>query len=178
MKRNGLKSPFFISANWNTLSVKLVLPEHIRTFIEDTCAQNSVVCLRIVLRGSPQKILLDIFIDSADGITHDHCKNISKALNDLSETDEFLSNVSLIEVSSPGVDEPLTFSWQYTKHYGRTLDCRLTDDTRVLGTLLSADEQSITLEEKPAKKSGGQAPIIRTLPLTTVEKSTVVLSFK
>ncbi len=161
-----------------TLSVKLVLPEHIRTFIEDTCAQNGVVCLRIVLRGSPQKILLDIFIDSADGITHDNCKNISKALNDLSETDEFLSNVSLIEVSSPGVDEPLTFSWQYTKHYGRSLDCLLTDDTHALGKLLSADEQSITIEEKPVKKSVDKIPTVRTIPMSFIKKSTVVLSFK
>ncbi|MFN8359283.1 MAG: hypothetical protein U0264_05150 [Candidatus Kapaibacterium sp.] len=158
--------------------MKLVLPEHIRSFIDDTCAQNGVVCLRVVLRGSPQKILLDIFIDSADGITHDHCKNISKALNDLSETDEFLSHVSLIEVSSPGVGDPLTFSWQYTKHYGRTLDCRLTDETRVLGKLLSADEQSVTIEEKPAKKSGATMPVVRTIPLSMVETATVVLSFK
>lgn len=157
--------------------MKLVLPEHLRIFIEDICAQNAVVCLRIVLRGSPQKILLDIFIDSPDGITHDLCKNISKALNELSETDDFLSNVKLIEVSSPGVDEPLTFFWQYTKHYGRTIDCRLTDDTRFLGKLLQADEQSITIEEKPVKKSGGTPPVIRTVPLTMIEKATVVVSF-
>ncbi|MBK9247615.1 MAG: hypothetical protein IPM69_05760 [Ignavibacteria bacterium] len=158
--------------------MKLELPDHIRTFIEDSCAENSVVCLRIVLRGSPQKILLDVFIDSAEGITHDNCKNISKALNELSETDDFLSKVSLIEVSSPGADEPLTYIWQYTKHINRTFKCLLSDKSSITGKLIATDEHSITIEEKPLKMKDGKIPVERTIPIQSIEKSTVVLSFK
>ena len=105
--------------------MKLSLPDHIHEQIQELCRQNEVHLLEAVLRGSPQKMLLEIFIDSETGILHSHCKNIGKSLNDISETDEFLAKVTQIEVSSPGADQPLQYEWQYPKHIGRTLECTL-----------------------------------------------------
>lgn len=136
--------------------------------------------LEVVLRGSPQKMLLEVFIDSETGILHSNCKNIAKSLNDLSETDEFLSKVAQIEVSSPGADQPLRYNWQYSKHIGRTLECLLKNKTKIQGKLLSIDSDNITLAVKPSKKlkaateqSSGEIEV----PFSDIVSSSVIISF-
>ncbi len=157
--------------------MKLTIPDHIAEMISKLCKQNEVHLLQAILRGSPQKMLLEIFIDSETGIVHSHCKNISKSLNDLSETDEFLSKVSQIEVSSPGADQPLRYAWQYPKHIGRTLECMLKNKTKVQGKLVSSDAESITLAAKPTKNKTA-IENETTIPFLEIDSASVVISFK
>ncbi len=160
--------------------MKLTLPDHIKDYIQELCKQNEVYLLEVVLRGSPLKMLLEVFIDSETGILHSNCKNIAKSLNDLSETDEFLSKVSQIEVSSPGADQPLRHNWQYSKHIGRTLECTLKNKTKIQGKLLTADTDNITLAVKPAKqsKTATEQPSGETVvPFSEIISSSVVISF-
>ncbi|MBI3258774.1 MAG: hypothetical protein HYZ54_04770 [Ignavibacteriae bacterium] len=160
--------------------MKLTLPDHIVEYLQKLCKENEVHLLEAVLRGSPQKMLLEVFIDSETGIVHSNCKNIGKSLNDLSETDEFLSKVSQIEVSSPGADQPLRFPWQYSKHIGRVLECNLKNKIKIQGKLISADAESITLALKPSKSpkiTTEQSANEMTVPFSDIVSSKVVISF-
>ena len=56
-----------------------------------------------------------------------------------------------LEVSSPGIDEPLKLFRQYKKNIGRKVEVTLNDETKLEGKLLEADEQMITVEVTTGK---------------------------
>jgi ribosome maturation factor RimP len=64
-----------------------------------------------------------------------------------------------LEVSSPGVDEPLVFYRQYLKNVGRSIHVVMTDGREMDGMLLAADEKGIELEEEKGK--GRKKELIR-----------------
>jgi ribosome maturation factor RimP len=82
-----------------------------------------------------------------------------------------------LEVSSPGVDEPLSMPRQYVKNIGRHVELETLDGRKLEGKLLAADESSIQLEEEKGK--GKKKEIIQHFLLMKDIKSTIVkLIFK
>ena len=58
-----------------------------------------------------------------------------------------------LEVSSPGITEPLKLQRQYTKNIGRDVEIVFKDGTTKEGTLLEVAEADIILEHKEGKES-------------------------
>jgi ribosome maturation factor RimP len=64
----------------------------------------------------------------------------------------FPDNDFSLEVSSPGLDEPLKLHRQYLKNIGRKVAVTHVDGSEKEGTLLAATEEKITIEETVGKK--------------------------
>lgn len=85
---------------------------------------------------------LRVFIDHPDGVDLGLCERVSSQLNELT------ADYSL-EVSSPGLDRPLTKTAHYLRFLGHKVEVRLrvaqAGRKNFTGQLESADEQSITV---------------------------------
>jgi ribosome maturation factor RimP len=64
----------------------------------------------------------------------------------------FPDNDFSLEVSSPGLDEPLKQQRQFLKNIGRKVTVTLLDGSEKEGTLLAATEELLTIEEVIGKK--------------------------
>ncbi|MBK7243274.1 MAG: hypothetical protein IPH98_05345 [Saprospiraceae bacterium] len=58
----------------------------------------------------------------------------------------------MLEVSSAGIDRPLTFPRQFIKNIGRGLSVQLNDSQEFNGTLISADQEQLTLSWEEIRK--------------------------
>ena len=95
---------------------------------------------------------ISLFIDGDSGITIEKCVKINKALyKQIVETALYLDGEFSLEVSSPGLDEPLKLNRQYIKNIGRSLMVELSDGKKVEGKLIAADNKGIELEEELGK---------------------------
>lgn len=137
--------------------------------------------VRVNARLNPPKIT--VIVDGDNGITIDDCANISRALSDAIHQENLLEDYNL-EVTTPGIDQPLKLPRQYAKHIGRTLKIELKagvdspfgSQGAVRGKLLEVDAVSITVEEEKKDK---KAPInIQKLTFDQLEKTLVMISFK
>jgi ribosome maturation factor RimP len=85
---------------------------------------------------------LRLFIDHPEGVTLAVCERVSGLLND------FRDRYSL-EVSSPGLDRPLTKPQHYSRFLGRHARVRLRDardgHRSVTGELVGASDQEVTI---------------------------------
>jgi len=85
---------------------------------------------------------LRVFIDHADGITFDHCEQVTELLGDYREQ-------YAIEVSSPGSDRPLTKPQHYRRFLGQRAKVRLRDardgHKSLTGELVGASDQEVTI---------------------------------
>ncbi|MGH2564958.1 MAG: ribosome maturation factor, partial [Ginsengibacter sp.] len=74
---------------------------------------------------------IKVFLDADDGITIEKCSSINKALYKYIEASGWFPNGNFsLEVSSPGIEEPLKLHRQYKKNIGRKIEVLMTDNTK------------------------------------------------
>lgn len=105
---------------------------------------------------------LRLFIDHPEGVTLALCERVSGQLNDYRERYS-------LEVSSPGVDRPLTKPQHYTRFLGRHARVRLRDAREghrsVTGELVGASDQEVTI----AARDG-----VLTIPYDQIARSNLI----
>lgn len=95
---------------------------------------------------------ISVLLDSDDGITIEKCTQVNRPLYKfIEENGLFPDNNFSLEVSSPGIDRPLTDIRQYKKNIGRTVEVLLNDNSKIEGVLKDASGSGISLEEKEGK---------------------------
>jgi ribosome maturation factor RimP len=107
---------------------------------------------------------LAVFIDKPSGVTIEECSALNRFLIDNLEPAGFLTSHE-IEVSSPGMDQPLKIYKQYLRRIGRNVKVTTADGRLHKGKLLSANDNGFELLEvietkenkKKAKSHGEQS---------------------
>lgn len=84
-------------------------------------------------------------LDEVTAIT----KPISARLDELTELGE---RPFTLEVSSPGVDFPLTLPRHWTKNIGRLVSCALKSGEQLTGRIIDSDSAGATIESKKGVK--------------------------
>jgi len=103
---------------------------------------------------------IKVFLDADNGITIEKCIKINRALyNQIEESELFPNGDFSLEVSSPGVEEPLKLHRQYKKNIGRTVEVTMNDGTKKEGKLTIVNEDEIIIEEKTGQ---GKKTVIKT----------------
>jgi ribosome maturation factor RimP len=144
------------------------------------------------------KLKVTVLLDSDEGITIDECASISRRLgNQLDEMNFFGDAPFTLEVSSPGIDFPLTRPRQFRRNIGRTLLLTLTSGKQVKGKLDSVTDEQIVLDVEPVKlsktkkkaaglqaaglasaESSDQAEGLTPFGFDAIKQATVEISFK
>lgn len=103
---------------------------------------------------------IKVFLDADNGITIEKCIKINRALyNQIEESELFPNGDFSLEVSSPGVEEPLKLHRQYKKNIGRTVEVTMNDGTKKEGKLTTVNDDEIIIEEKTEQ---GKKTVIKT----------------
>ncbi len=133
-----------------------------------------IVDVLILGHKGPKKVL--IIIDSDKGITIDDCAALSRELSKWFDESQLLDENYMLEVSTPGLDQPLKLKRQYYKNIGRRLKIVL-PETTLEGKLVEVTEENIRIEQEIGL--GKQKAIIPTnIPFSEIEKTFVLISFK
>lgn len=115
-----------------------------------------------LLEGDTDNFLVDlrvkpgnnikVFLDADSGISIARCVSINRALyKKIEEAAWFPEGDFSLEVSSPGLDEPLKLLRQYRKNLGRSVEVTMKDASRIEGKLLEVTEDGIVVEEIKGK---------------------------
>lgn len=118
-----------------------------------------------------------VFVDGDQGITIEKCVRINRRLyKAIEESGMYPDGDFSLEVSSPGLDEPLKLTRQFTKNIGRDLEITFNDDTKKEGKLLSVTDADIILEhtEGKGKKAVTQQIVV---PFANIKTAVVQVKF-
>jgi ribosome maturation factor RimP len=102
------------------------------------------------LRRAGRRILVRVTVDGDAGIGHDELSDLSRdlsaALDAAEEQDgELTPGGYTLEVSSPGVDRPLTLPRHWRRNLGRLVTVRA-GERSVTGRVIGVDENGVRLE--------------------------------
>jgi len=115
---------------------------------------------------------IKVFVDADQGATIDHLTRLNRALYKWLEENLFPNGDFSIEISSPGLDEPLKLKRQYLKNMGRLVEVLLNNGIKKEGKLIGVTDSGIELEEEKGK--GKKKEIIQHSILKTDIKTTKI----
>jgi ribosome maturation factor RimP len=120
---------------------------------------------------------IKVFIDGDNGVTIEKLVQYNRRLyKHLEESNMFPNGDFSLEVSSPGLDEPLRLYRQYVKNINRFVEVTEKDGTKKEGKLVSATEQEIVLEEQRGK--GKKAELVQhTIPFEVIQATCIQIKF-
>ena len=118
--------------------------------------------INTLLEGEPKYFLVEVrikptnnikvFIDGDEGVPLSALVQFNRKLyKELEEGGMYPDGNFSLEVSSPGLDEPLKLHRQYKKNAGRFVEVALQDGTKKEGKLLEATEDGIVVETESGK---------------------------
>lgn len=122
---------------------------------------------------------IKLVVDSMHGITIDEIVAFSRAIEH--NLDREVEDFEL-EVTSPGLDQPLKVKNQYLKNVGRELDVLTADNMSIKGLLKEVHDTEIVIEEEKKVKNPDtkKKELIKTLQrinFQDINKAFIVIKF-
>ncbi|MEJ7557193.1 MAG: ribosome assembly cofactor RimP [Pedobacter sp.] len=131
----------------------------------------------VEVRMLPNNKLI-IHVDGDEGINIQDCAAISRHVGFHLEEENTIDRAYNLEVSSPGVGEPLKLKRQYDKNVGREVGIKLSNGEVKEGKLISVTDQGILIEAK-VKEKGKKVQLVETnIDFSDITETKVLISFK
>lgn len=135
-------------------------------------ADKGVFLEGVTLSGPPNRRTLRVTVDLEDGpggLSSDVLEDVTREISDLVDTLDPLPGAYQLEVTTPGVDRPLTTPRHFRRNIGRIVKITTSAEETVTGRIGAVEESDLTL----ATDTGP-----RTLSIDEVVQATVELEFR
>lgn len=120
---------------------------------------------------------IKVYLDADAGLNIDKCVKINRAMyRTIEEKGWYPDGNFSLEVSSPGIDEPLKLIRQYKKNMGRNVEVTMTDESKQQGKLSAVTENTISIEYTEGKNKKAVL-ITKEIPFDSIKQTIVLISF-
>lgn len=151
-------SPLFLLVNTPAGQAMMEgIQNKLEEYTKEKLAQDKQYFL-VDVKIKPRK-KLQVFVDGDEGITIDKCAEISRYLEERLDSEGIAGNDYTLEVSSPGMNNPLKVLRQYKKRIGKDVEVVLFSGEKLEGMLKDVQEDKITIEFEMSKKEKKEAGI-------------------
>ncbi len=148
------------------------LIEKIQNYLEPLLEGTDMFVVSIKIKPTNN---IKVFIDADEGFSVEKSSSVNRKLYAAIEADELFPDGDFsLEVSSPGIDEPLTQIRQYVKNINRKVTITDTEDKETTGIMKEANESYIKLEVK-GKKPKDITEV--EIPFANIKKTVVQIIF-
>lgn len=100
---------------------------------------------------------LRAYIDKPEGVNIGDCENVSRALSDVLDREDFIPDAYVLEVSSPGLGRALKKDKHLAKSIGQEVELKLfkaiDGQKEFAGVLERFDESSVTISQGEAERT-------------------------
>ena len=148
--------------------------EKIRTLLEPLLEGTDMFIVNVKIKPINN---IKVFLDADEGLSISKSATVNRKLHHLiEESGMFPEGDYSLEVSSPGVDEPLVSLRQYNKNIGRKVLVTLADAeaTEHLGILKAVTEENLLLEVTQGKK---KEIVMVEIPVVNIKSIVVQIIF-
>ena len=150
------------------------LENNIREYAEEYLKDSDCFVVDVVRGAANKKTKISVFIDSDTSVSIDVCANVSKYVSLKVEEDLGYEDPYIIEVSSSGLDRPLSLKRQYIKNIGRNVEVILNEGVKIIGKLEEVMEEGIKIVSQKTKKKPSEELVINN---SNIKSTKVIISF-
>lgn len=109
----------------------------------------------VTVTPAGRRKVVRVIVDKDGGVTLDDIaavSHVASELLDTAEAEQLLAGAYTLEVTSPGVERPLTLPRHWRRNTSRLVTAKLADAT-LTGRVLEADDAQVVLEVDGAKRT-------------------------
>lgn len=152
-------------------SVILAIKEKLAQFLEN---ESDLFVVDLILKPSNG---IKIYIDGDQGVSISRLASLNRSLYKWTEESGLFPEGDFsMEVSSPGLGEPLKLHRQYKKNIGRLVEVILKNGIKVEGNLISVADIDLVVEEEKGKGKKREL-ISHTIPFADIKATKVQIKF-
>jgi len=124
--------------------------DRVKALISEYLEQNGVELVEITYRREKGGMTLRLLADTPEGISIKECEDLNNYLSEVLDKGSVINDRYLLEVSSPGLDRPLTTDRDFERVMGKMLEVTTYEpiDMRKSheGTFIGVDKENIVIE--------------------------------
>ncbi len=124
--------------------------DKIRDFAGPLLSAMGLELFDVQFRKEGHGWVLRIFIDAEDGVTLNHCADVSREMSHFLDVEDLIDHAYHLEVSSPGLERPLRSLGDFQRFHGKKARVRLHEslgEQKVfVGVIGQATEDAIHLD--------------------------------
>jgi ribosome maturation factor RimP len=131
------------------------LTSTVRDIVAPIVSSDEVDLVDIEVKGPPNRRLVRVIADAAGGLDVDRIADISRQVGDALDRADAISGSWTLEVTSPGVDRPLTTGRDFARQVGRDVRVVLADpdSDEMVGTVVAATDTAVTLAHDDSEQT-------------------------
>ncbi len=120
---------------------------------------------------------IQVFIDADHGVSIDKLARYNRGLyKQIEGSGLFVNDDFSLEISSPGLDEPLKLHRQYVKNIGLQVEVVLKNGIKTEGKLINATDNEIVIEEEIGNKKHKEL-IVHSLLFNDIKTTKIQIKF-
>lgn len=172
--RNQQKGTTIVPFSFFNMATDLNIPK-IEQMLNSILAEEPAYFLVSVTIKPTNNI--KVYVDGDEGIKIEKCVSFNRKLYKLIEESGLYPEGDFsLEVSSPGIDEPLKLHRQYARNIGRNVAVKFLDGTEKEGVLEAVAEADIILATTTGKgKKAVTSQLV--IPFSNIKSTTVQIKF-
>ncbi|RCV53078.1 ribosome maturation factor RimP [Marinitenerispora sediminis] len=121
--------------------------DRLTQLLEPVLAEAGLDLEAVDVTPAGKRRVLRVVVDSDDGVDLDSVGAVSQRISSALDESEVMGGAPyVLEVTSPGVDRPLTQPRHWRRARGRLVRAALVDGTEVQGRVTHADDDGVTVD--------------------------------
>ena len=151
----------------------MAITDQISQLVTPAVEAQGLFLEEVQLVSSGKHRIVTCIVDGPASLNLDQVTAVSRAISELLDEAAFMGDTPFtLEVTSPGVDRPLTAPRHFVKNHGRLLKVVKSDGATITGRIEESTETSVTLsylEKKEVKRVE--------VALSDIKRATVEIEF-
>ncbi len=149
--------------------------DRLRALLEPLAEQAGLELEEVTLTAAGSRRQLLVVIDSEEGVSLDAVAAASREISEkLDESDAMGGSAYVLEVTSPGLDRPLTAPRHFRRNESRLVKLRLTEGEELTARIIAVDDDGLDLEVPGVK---GRKPKPRRVAFAEIATARVEIEF-
>ncbi len=146
------------------------ITSEVRRFVESSFSYE---IYDVTFKQINRNMVLEVTIDSPDGVTVQDCEKVSRGLSDFLDETDLIHRAFTLEVSSPGVERVFKRLVDYERHIGKLVKWTLMDEEKGQKEVFRARLTEFSPEKIVVRSEKG----LREFALKQVKEARAVFEF-
>ena len=148
--------------------------EKIGSLVDEAIKDTDLFVVKLAIKPTNN---IKLYLDASSAFTVERMVQLNRHLRNAIEDIQLYPDGDFsLEVSSPGIDEPLIDIRQYQKNIGRDIEFKLKDqEAPIIARLDAITDEALSVMVKGIKGRPGKPLVIQ---MDSIEKAVVQISFK
>lgn len=131
---------------------KGLITEKVEAIARTVSGANGIELVHVDIGGTKRDAVVRIYIDKEGGVTIDDCSTVSRGIEEVLDSEDFIPSKYVLEVSSPGIERQLYSLSDFVKFSGQLAKVKLKNEIEgqktFVGNITEVDGNKITIDDR------------------------------